>query len=109
MALIWRVILALIFRCLQKNNFFMEKWFRLAVLLVYMFLQEAKTEDGFMNLAKISCNGQITVPVEIRRALKVTYGDKIICVRTANGEIFLKNLERNGMDNVQRVARQKPT
>ena len=30
-----------------------------------------------MNLAKISANGQITVPVEIRRQLGLKSGDKI--------------------------------
>ena len=31
-----------------------------------------------MNLAKISANGQITVPVEIRRLLGLKSGDKIL-------------------------------
>ena len=31
-----------------------------------------------MNLAKISANGQITVPVEIRRQLGLKSGDKIL-------------------------------
>ena len=30
-----------------------------------------------MNLAKISANGQITVPIEIRRLLNLKSGDKI--------------------------------
>lgn len=32
-----------------------------------------------MNLARVSANGQITVPVEIRRALKLREGDKSSC------------------------------
>ena len=32
----------------------------------------------FMNLAKISANGQITIPVEIRRHLGLKTGDKIV-------------------------------
>jgi AbrB family looped-hinge helix DNA binding protein len=31
-----------------------------------------------MNLAKVSANGQVTVPVEIRKKLGVKDGDKII-------------------------------
>lgn len=44
-----------------------------------------------MNLAKISSNGQITVPVEIRRKLKIKEGDKIIFLEKPNGEIILEN------------------
>jgi len=45
-----------------------------------------------MNLAKISCNGQITVPSEIRRALKVQTGDKIVFLWKDNGEITIQSL-----------------
>jgi AbrB family looped-hinge helix DNA binding protein len=44
-----------------------------------------------MNLAKVSNNGQITVPVEIRRALKVKSGDKILFFKKENGEIVVQN------------------
>ena len=44
-----------------------------------------------MNLARVSNNGQITVPVEIRRALKVKTGDKILFFRKDNGEIIVQN------------------
>jgi len=43
-----------------------------------------------MNLAKVSSNGQITVPVEIRRALKIKSGDKIIFLQNKNGEITMQ-------------------
>ena len=43
-----------------------------------------------MNLAKVSSNGQITVPVEIRRKLAIKEGDKIMFFEK-NGEIVLKN------------------
>jgi len=45
-----------------------------------------------MNLAKISHNGQITVPVEIRRELKLKSGDKIVFVRNEKGEVTMQNL-----------------
>ena len=38
-----------------------------------------------MNLAKISSNGQITVPVEIRRRLGLKAGDKILFFQNKNG------------------------
>jgi len=44
-----------------------------------------------MNLAKVSANGQITVPVEIRRALKLKAGDKILFHQKENGEITVNN------------------
>lgn len=47
-----------------------------------------------MNLAKLSSNGQITVPAEIRRKLNVREGDKIIFIENAKGEIILQNSSR---------------
>lgn len=44
-----------------------------------------------MNLAKISANGQITVPVEIRRQLGLKSGDKILFLQKPNGEIVISN------------------
>ena len=43
-----------------------------------------------MNLARVSSNGQITVPIEIRRKLAIKEGDKIMFFEK-NGEIILKN------------------
>jgi len=56
-----------------------------------------------MNLAKISNNGQITLPVEIRRDLNVKPGDKLVFLRNKNGEIIVQNLHTttfsmNGVD-----------
>ncbi|MCL2365168.1 MAG: AbrB/MazE/SpoVT family DNA-binding domain-containing protein [Defluviitaleaceae bacterium] len=45
-----------------------------------------------MNLAKVSCNGQITVPLEIRRALQLKSGDKIIFLYKNDGDITIKSL-----------------
>ena len=44
-----------------------------------------------MNLARVSSNGQITVPIEIRRKLNVKEGDKVIFLENADGDIILKN------------------
>ena len=43
-----------------------------------------------MNLARVSSNGQITVPIEIRRKLSLKEGDKIMFLEK-NGEVVLKN------------------
>ena len=44
-----------------------------------------------MNLARVSTNGQITVPVEIRRALRIKEGDKVLFYQKPNGEIVISN------------------
>ena len=54
-----------------------------------------------MNLAKISSNGQITVPVEIRRKLNIKEGDKIIFLENANGDIILQNSSRVAIREAQ--------
>ena len=56
-------------------------------------LKQCKVVKGgaFMNLAKVSLNGQITVPVDIRRKLNIKEGDKIIFLEKPNGEIVLQN------------------
>ncbi|MCL2364968.1 MAG: AbrB/MazE/SpoVT family DNA-binding domain-containing protein [Defluviitaleaceae bacterium] len=56
-----------------------------------------------MNLAKISCNGQVTVPVEIRRALDVKSGDKIVFLRKQDGEIVMKNLNAAALAEAHRI------
>ena len=40
-----------------------------------------------MYLAKISSNGQITIPVEIRRLLGLKSGDKILFLQKQNGSL----------------------
>ena len=54
-----------------------------------------------MNIAKVSANGQITVPVEIRRALKLKEGDKVIFYQRENGEIVVNNTSLVAIQEVQ--------
>ena len=44
-----------------------------------------------MNIAKISTNVQLTLPIEVRRLLGVNSGDKVIFVQKENGEIVISN------------------
>ena len=44
-----------------------------------------------MNIARVSANGQITVPHEIRRLLKLKEGDKLLFLQKENGEIIVNN------------------
>lgn len=54
-----------------------------------------------MNLAKISANGQITVPVEVRRLLRVKAGDKILFFQNAEGDIVLSNASASALRKAQ--------
>lgn len=54
-----------------------------------------------MNLARVSQNGQITVPVEIRRQLGLKAGDKILFLQNGNGEIVLSNASSNTLLKAQ--------
>lgn len=54
-----------------------------------------------MNLAKISSNGQITVPVEIRRQLGLKSGDKILFIQKKNGEIVISNASAEAIQKAQ--------
>ena len=44
-----------------------------------------------MNLAKISANGQLTLPIEIRKLLGVKAGDKVLFIQNDEGEIVVSN------------------
>jgi len=46
-----------------------------------------------MELAKITTRGQICLPIEIRRKLKVKEGDKVVFLEE-NGRIFVENAAR---------------
>jgi len=54
-----------------------------------------------MNLAKLSPNGQITVPIEIRRLLELNEGDKILFIQKQNGEIVVRNSSLLSKTNAQ--------
>ncbi len=56
-----------------------------------------------MNLAKVSANGQITVPVEIRRRLNLKEGDKILFIERENGEIVINNASATAILKAQKA------
>lgn len=56
-----------------------------------------------MNLAKISANGQITVPVEIRRLLGLRSGDKILFFQNPNGEVVINNASAQAVAKAQKA------
>lgn len=54
-----------------------------------------------MNLAKISANGQITVPVEMRRLLGPKSSDKILFYQKQDGEVDLSNASAQAICKAQ--------
>ena len=56
-----------------------------------------------MNLARVSSNGQITVPAEIRRMLGIKSGDKILFIQNANGEIVINNASAQAIYKAQKA------
>jgi len=54
-----------------------------------------------MNLVRLSANGQITVPAEIRKLLGLKSGDKILLYQNKSGEIVLDNASANALYKVQ--------
>lgn len=54
-----------------------------------------------MNLAKISANGQITLPIEIRRLLGLKSGDKVLFYQKQDGEIVLSNASAQAIRKAQ--------
>jgi AbrB family looped-hinge helix DNA binding protein len=53
-----------------------------------------------MNLAKVSINGQVTVPIEIRRKLQIKEGDKLLFIER-NGEIVINNASATAIVQAQ--------
>ena len=56
-----------------------------------------------MNLARVSANGQVTVPVEIRRKLDLKEGDKILFFERNNGEVIINNASATAINNAQKA------
>jgi len=54
-----------------------------------------------MNLARVSANGQVTVPVEIRRKLNLREGDKILFFERGNGEVVIDNASITAITKAQ--------
>ena len=54
-----------------------------------------------VNLAKLSANGQITVPAEIRRLLGLKSGDKILFFQNQDGEVVLSNASATAIRKAQ--------
>jgi AbrB family looped-hinge helix DNA binding protein len=56
-----------------------------------------------MYLAKVAYNGQIAVPIGIRRKLNLKKGDKIIFIERNEGEVVIYNASTTAIINVQKT------
>ena len=56
-----------------------------------------------MNLARVSANGQVTVPVEIRRKLNLKEGDKVVFFERKDGEVVINNASATAIINAQKA------
>lgn len=54
-----------------------------------------------MNLAKVSSSGQITVPVEVRRALNLKPGDKVLFIQNEKGQFTIGNASTQAIYKAQ--------
>jgi len=54
-----------------------------------------------MNLARISSNGQITLPTEIQQTLGLRAGDKVLFFQKQNGEVVLSNASARAIQKAQ--------
>lgn len=52
--------------------------------------KEYAEEGCFMELAKVTSKGQITIPIEIRKKLGIKEGSKVLFLEEA-GRIYLEN------------------
>jgi len=56
-----------------------------------------------MNLAKVSANGQVTVPIEIRKKLRLKEGDKLLFIERGNGEVVIDNASATAIAKAQQA------
>ena len=57
-----------------------------------------------MNLARITTKGQITIPIEIRKALGVKDGDKVVFIEN-NGKVMIENSTKIALRELQEAMR----
>ena len=58
-----------------------------------------------MNLARVSANGQITVPAEVRKSLGLKPGDKILFTENDRGETVICNASAEALKRAQKAFR----
>jgi AbrB family looped-hinge helix DNA binding protein len=54
-----------------------------------------------MNLAKVSANGKVTLPLEIRNLLRIREGDKLLFRQAENGDVVVANANTFAIEEAQ--------
>lgn len=54
-----------------------------------------------IELSKISAKGQVTIPMELRKKLRLTEGSKVAFITDDNGRIYLANSSFLALKDVQ--------
>ena len=67
-------------------------------------LYQPRMGDEIMNLARVSTNGQITIPAEIRRVLKIQEDDKVLFYENQQNEIVVKNTTHVTVQEIENIA-----
>jgi AbrB family looped-hinge helix DNA binding protein len=62
------------------------------------FCKESK--EIFMELAKLTSKGQITIPIEIRKKLRLKEGDKVLFIEK-DDKIIFQNASQNALNTFQ--------
>lgn len=58
--------------------------------------------DFYMELAKVTSKGQVTIPIEIRKKLGIKNGDKVLFVEDS-GRIYMMNSSMDALREAQRA------
>lgn len=56
-----------------------------------------------MSLAKVSYDGQVTIPFDIRRLLELRSGDKISFTQNEVGEVVIANASAHALEKAQKA------
>ncbi|MDR1060406.1 MAG: AbrB/MazE/SpoVT family DNA-binding domain-containing protein [Clostridiales bacterium] len=56
-----------------------------------------------MNLAKVYAGGQVTVPIEIRKKLRLKEGDKLLFTERENGDVVIGNASATAIKKAQKA------
>jgi AbrB family looped-hinge helix DNA binding protein len=65
---------------------------------------EPEAKPSETHIAKVTSKGQVTIPIEIRRALGVEAGDQLIFERTADGVRIVKRRDPNRFEQFRGIG-----
>jgi AbrB family looped-hinge helix DNA binding protein len=57
--------------------------------------------DVVMDTAKVTSNGQVTIPVDFRRLLNIKPGNKVLFYQRENGDVVIENASVSALKKAQ--------